>query len=318
MLVARLAKEKYSGSKDDRKYTQVWRIKADNKEQDAAAIRNAEGIPQQGSTHPSDPLAVLLSKEVERETEKQPLLWIVTCQFGREKTADKTNTDGGKDGKGSENPTEWRPDISWEGIKERVAITDCMVSCGLEFKRNTIPVNTAGFVLEPIPENEESHAACRLTWYQQDWDPEWIDKYSGKLNSKTFWGYDAGRVKCDHIGASLESINGYRLWKVAGQFELKRTWNIYVYNHGSVCRKPDTDATPFERPALADCVTPISPTTGHRLNDVALDSDGYQMDGNEPPLTLEISKYIPTVDFNFFTAIADLFDYSGRDPEIEY
>lgn len=169
--------------------------------------------------------AVCVRKSATRTTENA-LYWNVSCDFdtGREDQKQDPQNPGSAD------PTTWIPVFKIDGFETRDRV--------LTMDKSSTPkplTNTAKQPLTPRP--TESITLCSFSFTQFE-DPSqdinvFLDR-NDTVNSTTFAGRGARKLKLNVIGAELGFFGNFNAWNITYKMTYdKSTWDLKVLNIGS-------------------------------------------------------------------------------------
>lgn len=269
------------GEKNALKFSALYRVDGVTPTTVPYLITKATGLPRIGDF--IGPCAVKSIKA--RRTDATSLLNLVTVEYdsealGRGGSGDQPGQSGGNNS-GDPNdpdPVERPDEFQVEAAKTRVAV---------EYDEDDEAlVNSAGCPFDPPVEKEEPYAVVRVTRYLDDWTPDEIEQYVGKLNADQFLGKNPRLWLCTNIGAQTVYENANRWWRVTYEFAFNADeWTARPIDKGRLAL-PTAEADEPEAPRDGK---------GVALNrEVLLNEDGTRRDDAEEPHVLNFRIYAET------------------------
>jgi hypothetical protein len=189
------------------RYSLEYLVIADNTSQGQITILLTSGLPRVGissySYHgESHPQALCKRKSAKRDT-RNPLLWIVTCDFDNDPDSQS------EDDEDTSTPATSKPPVvSWTSeYGEEVLHKD------FSSPRKNI-VTPAGTPYDPQYTRRVVYPVCTLTRYQASFTPATILAYEDHVNSESFLGAPAEHALMANIVANRVIEDGVMLWQV--------------------------------------------------------------------------------------------------------
>jgi hypothetical protein len=222
-----------SESLDGKTRTRVFQVLTDNPLDDAAVVLASPLLPAKLAPYITDTTQDLTCRVRDRRADQQgdhPQDWRVTIEYD-------TRFDQ-KELESIENPLARPVEVSYGSNKfALVAEKDLVTSDAV--------VNSAYERFDPPPERRVANLVLHFKKNFADFVAVTLTDYLYTTNSKIFYGFDAGRVLCTDIQATLKNDNNVSYWEVSFEFEVaKKTWKLELLDQGFWYF--DTDAAKFK------------------------------------------------------------------------
>lgn len=263
------------------------------------------------------PLAFWQDSTPTRSAESR-LVWYVSARFS---TATPENDDSGRDedGNPTDDPEQRRWDISDEPGLFSVPMEQALNRTDLPGRAaGTLgPVtNSAGVVLDPPLEMEQSRRIIRITRWERSFPGDLADKFTCAINDKDYTlnkpklkyrkFCKAFTLKCHGIGGSLTFIKNRPWWKITYEFHWwKQGWRRTTCDRGKHARAGAGDPngrggfiSPSELLNGAPQIRRLRDAAGVPIGeDVLLDGRGQPLGPNLQPVYLTWSEPDAEQDF---------------------
>jgi hypothetical protein len=190
-----------------RKYTRRFSVYVNNALDGPRVAVTALGIPRLWTPYVSgrDIDVGSWCRELTPEPTDSPYLWKVTARYSNVLTRpDQQQT-----------PPEQRP-VQVSFHTTRIATPLVVDADGKKV------LNSAGDVYDPPLEFDEKVLVIRIVRNQIRYDAVFANEFQDSLNTRRFYGFKRGSVRCVEISADYEFESGIYFWKVTYQFEARR------------------------------------------------------------------------------------------------
>lgn len=164
------------------------------------------------------------------QDDEDPYVWLVEvtyksvsgdpAQMGQEPGQPGQTGGGGGGGSGSppqSNPLTRPYQISWKSVRYQKTIRYDTTGRAL--------VNSAGDLLDPPLEIEDSRLAVRIVRNLAALGPDYVAKFKDAVNIQAFLGVPPGYAKVADIGAERKFENGLVYWELSVEVEV-RDWTV--------------------------------------------------------------------------------------------
>lgn len=252
------------------KTSRSWLVETDNPNDDEWTILASGLVPTRFAPLASNPY--LLAKDINVEPwQNSKLAWKVTVNYDN-------NVDPAQN---QENPL-LRPGIDEWGFVQYQAIA-------IKDRDGKAIRNTVEQPFDPPVERDESRLVLIYTRNEAYFPVALAEEYMDAINSDTFCGRPAGRVKCQNINATKQWENGVGYYKTRYEFHFwKKGWDKEILNRGTRYRQ--TPGGPY-----------VALTPG--FDPVLLKANGTKVpEGQEPAaadyVTAKIYEQLPFSVFN--------------------
>lgn len=262
-------------------YTRVFIVITDSGLVGSGFVRAATGIPRRGDIYATATEfdTSSFAKEISAEQDSEnPRLWNVTVNYGTISPEEKAQQE-------EPNPI-LRPAVfSWSFQKAGRAVYKDI---------NDKPIrNSAGEYFSPPPEIDDSRPVLVVNRNEPSFNPSIAIDYQDAINSDSFLGFSAGKVKVAGIAAQSASEGQYSFWQVNYEFEFRRDgWQLILEDLGRN-RKWKTGDPPAESGQLQPILSGGVPVS----DAVPLDGSGQPLANPSPsnrvPLPFDVYKSLP-------------------------
>jgi hypothetical protein len=189
------------------RYSLEYLVIADNTSQGQLTIQLTSGLPRVGissySYHgESHPEALCKRKSAKRDT-RNPLLWIVTCDFDNDPNSQS------EDDEDTSTPATSKPAV----VKWTSEYGEEVLHQDFSSPRKDI-ITPAGNAYDPPITRKIIYPVCTLTRYQSAFTPATILAYEDHVNSGSFLGAPAEHALMASIVADRVIEDGVMLWQV--------------------------------------------------------------------------------------------------------
>lgn len=281
-------------------YRRRFHVLMDSLDDGPNTVANAPDLPRifdiyrKGNDLDTSALATRMTR---RRTPEQPKLWLVEVSY---------KSFPGSDTEGEDQPdlTDLVPQVrTWKIPYEQLASQARRGLPGESFatvmaKSKEGITNSAGDPYAAGIVEQKHYIAIEVRQYEWTHSLIEVRDYQDKLNDDTFWGQDAGTVKCVHIGGELTSVEDALIWR--------RTYEIHIKTDGfgqptldqglrRACTATGSIPSPGD-PATGTCK--IKDKLGQPVSEsVLLDGDGNELAFGGTPYV--ITWHTPdTADFS--------------------
>lgn len=259
-----------------RTYTRIFRVVTDDPHVGSGAVRAAVPVAigmKYSTGYETDFGAYCQKITATQESVGDGKSWLVTCEYG---PYDSTQW--------PENPLDRQPEISWEYQQYQEVASE-------DINGDSI-VNSAGDPFDPPIMKDFSRPILTLVRNESNFDPLLAYNNRDKVNSNSFFGADAGQVKCQSITPRRvfnQDIGWY--WTVTYQFIFNdKGWKPQIYDMGFRQLDPSDDTKRIE----------ITDEHGQRISSPwPLDENGQPLAPGDKPATIEFEIY-ESIDFSVF------------------
>lgn len=279
-----------------RDYTRSFDVMTDVRETDPPVIRLATGIPRPWTPYINAATGVAdlgsWCKEVRvKQDTVNPYLWRVTCQYSSVMSRPDINL--------VENPLLRPSEISWDGDE---------ISRPAYYDRDGEPIyNAVQERFDPPVEEVETRMKLTIARNQTTYDPVFYCPFFNSVNSKSWYGFNAGRVLCKRISGARSFENGVYYWRTTYEFLIRmRMDEVGTGVAGDVINDPDLAVKAWAHKVLNQGYYEIKSGKRVRATDplgqlsptpVLLKADGTRLDISvDDPVFLTFHVY-PERDF---------------------
>lgn len=294
MSVTRVTRINLEGehSTDDNTYVHTYEVEVSSRDDQQITVLNAAGIPNRGQQHPSDPAAVVTSKQANLREERRWKLWIVTVRYAiNVGTEDAVTTD----------PTQ-PPDLRAAQLRIRSAEREEVLNVDLN---NKPLMNTAADLFPAHLRTvirQYAIISYRRWWRAVDLDPLGaVLNWTGKFNETDWFTVDAETAQVKSISTELEWWQNELFYRTDYEIETPKSRFLYIPNEGLHVKTGfNVDGVIGKKPImLADKDDSGNPTgLKFRVSEpVPIDLLGKKMLAEgQPPELIEFVVY-DTIDF---------------------
>lgn len=257
-------------------YVRHFKIILDNGGPGAdVAASSAASLPAARQSHPYYWPARVKSISINPEGDDDKI-WLATVNYA---------TDVPDESEHPENPLDAPPEIAWSFQQfQRVADKDT---------DGEPIINKANEQFDPLPEVDDSRLVLSYSRNEASFPVNLAIQYMDAVNSDTWNGVEAGKVKCQSINATRQHVateEGVQYyWSVSYEFHFRYDdWDLHILNQGY-------------RTTLDGEYESASDSEGRPLNaPVLLDSDGQELTEGADPVFLDFEVYrrLPFATFN--------------------
>ena len=241
-----------------RRYTRVFDVELDvwsgSNAQDIIDAQLAEGVPRLGdpfTTGRHTDLGARCHSVVPSST-AEPRFFVVTAQYSsspsdfgepEKEVGNAANEPGQNDNQKSDpnnpqsqdndDPLSRPAEISWsQGSYSEVITKATRVSdAGAETADQPV-ANSAGEPFDPPLEVEKSFLILTITRNQANFNQNAANSYTNATNSDTFFGFEAGKVKCKGISGISVFEKNRHFWRATYVFEIRESWDYELLDAG--------------------------------------------------------------------------------------
>ncbi len=282
-----------------RTYTRVYEVRTTDPNDSGYVAGGASGLPRGGDAHPDDNAAFVVRNDPAQHSE-DPTLWTVTIEYdtqlsstaiGRESQQvdssgeTTTNPDSPSEGgQRQENPLSRPPvySVSFETVQEPLL----EVYTGEDATLPGPLLNSAGDPFDPPPMVEKSYPVLTIKKNMVSFTYATLEMYQDSVNSVTWRGFGARKVKVHGISWESAFENGITFWAVTFVFKVRyKTWDLQILDAGLNELIPaETDRPARKRPIVQSRgETPTSP--------LLLDGSGRLLAAGDDPVILRVRHY---------------------------
>ena len=241
-----------------RRYTRIFDVELDawsgSNAQDVLDALLAEGIPRLGdpfTTGRHTDLGARCNNVTPRSTD-EPRFVEVTASYSNSpsdfgepekevgnaanepgQNADTKSDPNNPNASDGDDPISRPAEIEWgEGSYSEVVTKATLVTAaGAEVADQPV-ANSAGEPFDPPLEVEKTFLTLRITVNRANFSPSTVSSYSNKTNSDTFFGFEAGKVKCRSVTAISQFEKGRHFWRITASFEIRDSWDYELLDAG--------------------------------------------------------------------------------------
>lgn len=203
-------------------YTRVFQVITTAPTVGAVAVRMATGIPRRYdayATATETDNSSLATRIATQQDDENPLIWEVTVDYG------SPSTDQDQSGATEPNPVLRPAVLAWSFQKFQRAVW--------KDKDNKGILNSAKEFFDPPPEMDDSRPILTITRNQLTYNTAIAIDYQDAVNSDSFLGFAAGKVKVAGISAQSQVEGRYVFWSVTYEFEFRREgWKLSILDQG--------------------------------------------------------------------------------------